>query len=27
MYRTGGKLEENVASIERKEGTNLWHFF
>lgn len=26
MYRTGGKLEENVRSIGRKEGVDLWHF-
>ncbi|GMI22658.1 hypothetical protein TrCOL_g11384 [Triparma columacea] len=27
MYRTGGKLEENVASVSREEGVSLWHFF
>ncbi|GMI13131.1 hypothetical protein TrVE_jg2581 [Triparma verrucosa] len=27
MYRTDGKLEENVSTIERKEGDDLWHFF
>ena len=27
MYRTDGKLEENVATIGRVEGKNLWHFF
>ncbi|GMH73353.1 hypothetical protein TL16_g06168 [Triparma laevis f. inornata] len=27
MYRTDGKLEENVATIERTEGDDLWHFF
>jgi hypothetical protein len=26
MYRTNGALEQNVASIGRREGTNLWHF-
>jgi glycosyltransferase involved in cell wall biosynthesis len=26
MYRTGGALEANVASIGRTEGKNLWHF-
>ena len=26
MYRTGGKLEENVKSIERTEGEDFWHF-
>jgi len=26
MYRTGGKLEENVRSIGREEGVDLWHF-
>ncbi|GMH50520.1 hypothetical protein TrRE_jg12221 [Triparma retinervis] len=27
MYRTGGKLEENVESVGREEGVDLWHFF
>ena len=27
MYRTDGKLEENVASVGRVEGNTLWHFF
>ena len=26
MYRTGGKLEENVGSVGRTEGEDLWHF-
>lgn len=26
MYRTNGVLEKNVASIDRIEGYNLWHF-
>ena len=26
MYRTNGALENNVASIGRKEGNDLWHF-
>lgn len=26
MYRTGGALEHNVASIQRTEGVDLWHF-
>jgi len=26
MYRTGGKLEENVRSVGRTEGVDLWHF-
>ena len=26
MYRTGGKLERNVKSINRVEGIDLWHF-
>jgi glycosyltransferase involved in cell wall biosynthesis len=26
MYRTNGVLERNVASIDRKEGHDLWHF-
>ncbi|KAG7344016.1 glycosyl transferase family 2 protein [Nitzschia inconspicua] len=26
LYRTNGVLEKNVASIERLEGENLWHF-
>ena len=26
MYRTNGVLEQNVASIGRKEGYDLWHF-
>lgn len=26
MYRTNGVLEKNVASIDRKEGQDLWHF-
>jgi hypothetical protein len=26
MYRTGGALEANVASIGRTEGEDLWHF-
>jgi hypothetical protein len=26
MYRTGGLLEANVASIQRTEGVDLWHF-
>jgi glycosyltransferase involved in cell wall biosynthesis len=26
MYRTNGVLERNVASIDRTEGVNLWHF-
>jgi glycosyltransferase involved in cell wall biosynthesis len=26
MYRTNGVLEQNVASIGRREGDNLWHF-
>jgi FlaA1/EpsC-like NDP-sugar epimerase len=26
MYRTGGVLEDNVRSIGREEGVDLWHF-
>jgi glycosyltransferase involved in cell wall biosynthesis len=26
MYRTNGVLEKNVASIDRTEGQDLWHF-
>lgn len=26
MYRTNGALEQNVQSIGRTEGQNLWHF-
>ena len=26
MYRTHGALEKNVETIQRTEGTNLWHF-
>jgi len=26
MYRTNGALERNVASVDRTEGQDLWHF-